>query len=78
MELTKEYFDKRLDEQAEALMAFAEAQTETLARVIADTIAAPMQEGFDRLETKLDRATARIDVLERKVQRIEEALHITL
>ena len=78
MELTKDYLDKRLNAQTEALMAFAEAQTQGLARLIAETIATPMQEGFDRLDAKLDRATTRIDMLERKVQRIEEALHITL
>lgn len=87
MELTKEYFDKHirqlatkhdLEKQTEALMAFAEAQTQGLARMIAETIDAPMHERFDRLEAILGRATERIEVLERKVQHIEDALHITL
>ncbi len=78
MELSKEYFDQKLEEQTRVLMAFAEGQTDALARVIAETIDAPMHEHFDRIEAKLDSAIKRIDVVEDKLQHLEEALHIAL
>lgn len=87
MNLTKEYFDAQLkklaskadlEAQSEALVNLAEAQTQTLARIIEETINTPMLERFDVLETKLDSAIKRVDTAETKLQRLEAALHITL
>jgi hypothetical protein len=75
---TKDELDERFEKQTQALMAFAEAQTSTLARVIAETIDAPMHERFDRLDDKFDTASRRIDTVETKMQRLERALHIKL
>jgi hypothetical protein len=78
MNLTKEYFDKKLEEQTRTLMAFAEAQTEALAGLIGETIDIPMHRRFDALDAKLDKAIKRIDSVEAKMHRLEEALHIKL
>jgi hypothetical protein len=78
-ELTKEYFEQHLDQklqqQTTELKAYATEQTADLARIIANTVANPMEERFDRLESRID-VTERVQHLETDMQKIKEALHI--
>ena len=80
MELTKEYFDKVLTQKLEAteqhiIKRIDDAQDE-LARIVADTIAAPFTARFDQLEELLE---VKEDVLTLKHQMLEirSALHLT-
>ena len=79
MELTKEYFEKHLDqklkEQTEELKAYAREQTEELARIVAETVATPMEERFARLESLMDVRLA-VQTLQLDMRRIKEALHL--
>jgi hypothetical protein len=79
MELTQEYFEKHLDqklkEQTKELKAYAREQTEDLARIIAETVATPMEERFARLESLMDVRLA-VQTLQLDMRRIKEALHL--
>ena len=82
MELTKEYFDRRLQNLAtkDDLKPLATKRdvregVEELARIIADTVANPMEERFAKLELRID-VTERVQHLEADMQKIKEALHI--
>jgi hypothetical protein len=66
-ELSKEYFDQRLDEQTKQLQAYADQQTEKLAVMVAD--------GFEEVKELLD-VRERVKHLEADMQKIKEALHI--
>jgi uncharacterized protein YicC (UPF0701 family) len=88
-ELTKEYFDQhlkaintRMDGLAtkEDLKPLATKHdvregVEELARIIANTVANPMEERFAKLESRID-VTERVQHLETDMQKIKEALHI--
>jgi GCN5-like protein 1 (GCN5L1) len=67
-ELSKEYFDQRLDEQTKQLKAYADRQTEKLAAMVAD--------GFEEVKELLD-VRERVKHLESDMQKIKEALHIS-
>jgi flagellar motility protein MotE (MotC chaperone) len=67
-ELSKEYFDQRLDEQTKQLKAYADQQTEKLAVMVAD--------GFEEVKELLD-VRERVKHLEADMQKIKEALHIS-
>lgn len=56
MELTQEHFDKALKAAVAPLATKKdlEEQTEALARMVADTIATPFTQRFDRLEELLN------------------------
>lgn len=53
-ELTKEYFDEQLKAQTKELKQFAEDQTDALARLIATTVAEPMERHFEKIDKELD------------------------
>ena len=76
MELTKEYFDEWLRTLETNLGKKNDYQTEQLARIIADTVATPMEQHFaglkDYLEVRED-----VQMLKVEMQRIKEALHIS-
>ena len=76
MELTKEYFDEGLRTLETNLGKKIDSQTEQLARIIADTVATPMEQHFadlkDYLEVRED-----VQMLKVEMQRIKEALHIS-
>jgi hypothetical protein len=76
MELTKEYFDEGLRTLETNLSKKIDSQTEQLARIIADTVATPMEQHFtdlkDYLEVRKDVQTLKVEM-----QRIKEALHIS-
>lgn len=92
MELTKQYFDeqlgrlnqrfddvatkKDLQEQTKELKQFAEEQTDALARIIATTVAEPMQRHFEKLDKELD-VYAEVKQLKADMERIKEALHLS-
>lgn len=67
-ELSKEYFDQKLNEQRKQLQAHADQQTEKLAAIVAD--------GFEEVEELLD-LRERVKHLEADRQKIKEALHIS-
>lgn len=48
---------------------------EELARIVADTVATPMEEGFARLESLMDVRLA-VQTLQLDMRRIKEALHL--
>lgn len=90
-ELTKEHFEETLDKKLKGLATTADLQTavaplatkqdvregvEELARITSGGFA-HAEERFDDIETRLD-VTAKLKVFERKFQKLEEALHITL
>jgi len=70
-------FDQKMDQQTNELKAYADEQTETLARIV--------NAGFEGerkyLEEKLD-VRERVEQLEQKIERkfakLEEALHLKL
>jgi hypothetical protein len=74
-ELTKEYFDQGLRTLETNLTKKIYDQTEQLARMIADTVATPMEQHFadlkDYLEVREDVQALKVDM-----QKIKEALHI--
>ena len=75
-ELSKEYFDEGLRTLETNLAKKIDDQTEQLARIIADTVAAPMEQHFadlkDYLEVREDVQALKVDM-----QRIKAALHIS-
>jgi len=79
-QLTEERFEQilteRLETQTKQLKKHTDEQTEALARIIADTIAKPFSERFDRLEELL---VVKEDVLTLKRQMLEirSALHLS-
>jgi hypothetical protein len=91
-ELTKEYFDQRIGDitqrfdgvaskadlqgQTKELKAFAEEQTDALARIIATTVAEPMERHFEKLDKELD-MYAEVKQLKADMERIKEALHLS-
>jgi hypothetical protein len=76
MELTKEYFDEGLRSLETNLAKKIEDQTEHVARIIADTVATPMEQHFadlkDYLEVRED-----VQTLKAEMQKIKQALHIS-
>ena len=89
-ELTKEYFEQHLSDQLKGLATKEDLKplatkanvhegVEELARIIAETVANPMEARFNELE-KLLEVRLRVDNLESLVQhnfkKLEEALHI--
>jgi len=54
MELTKEYFDEGLRTLETNLSKKIDDQTEQLARIIADTVATPMEQHFADLKDYLE------------------------
>lgn len=75
MELTKEYFDEQLKAQTRELKQFAEEQTDALARIIATTVAEPMERHFEKLDRELD-VYAEVKQLKADMERIKKALHL--
>ena len=72
-ELTKEYFDKKLDGQSKELKAYTREQTEELARMV--------NNGFEDVHQRLnvgERVHEIEKTIERKFSKLEEALHIKL
>ena len=74
-ELSKEYFDhkfaevdRRFDQQTRELKAYADAQTEKLATMVAD--------GFEEVKVLLD-VRERVKQLESDMHKIKEALRIS-
>ena len=87
MELAKEHFDQtmttlykkfdtKIEEQTKELKAHAKEQTEELARIIATTIAEPMERHFEKLDKELN-VYAEVKQLKADMERIKEALHLS-
>jgi 16S rRNA C967 or C1407 C5-methylase (RsmB/RsmF family) len=76
MELTKEYFDEQLKAQTKELKQFAEEQTDALARIIATTVAEPMERHFEKIDKELD-VYAEVKQLKADMERIKKALHLS-
>ena len=94
MELTQEYFDKKLESlatkedlqkfatkedlqaQTAELKAFAVEQTEELARIIATTVAVPLETHLQTAQTEPN-ARAEITTLKQDVRTIKQALHLS-
>lgn len=85
MELTKEYFDNiiksvatkaDIEAQTKELKAFAGEQTADLARIIATTVAEPMEQHFAELKDYLE-VRGDVQALKADMQRIKAALHIS-
>ena len=89
MELTREYFDqqinklvtkddleKKLNAQTKELKAFAEEQAEALARIIAKTVAVPMERHFTELKNE-KQLRKDVENLKADMRRIKEALHLS-
>lgn len=76
MELTREYFDEQLKAQTKELKQFAEEQTDALARVIATTVAEPMERHFEKTDKELD-VYAEVKQLKADMERIKDALHLS-
>jgi hypothetical protein len=89
MELTPEYLDQHLkqpvnkadleeviNKQTRELTSVVERQTEELARIIAETVANPLQEHFEQIhkEMQLERE---VQELKRDMLRIKQALHLS-
>lgn len=83
MELTKEYFEQtvarlasREDLQPLATKADVSEAVESLARIIAETVAAPMERHFSDLkETR--RLREDVETLKAEMQRIKDALRLS-
>jgi hypothetical protein len=82
MELTQEYFDEKLkglatkdDLKPLASKQDINAAVDELARIIAETVANPMEQRFAKLEARLDVAE-RVKLLESDMNRIKQALHL--
>ena len=78
MELTKEYFDEQLKNAVAPLATKADVRegVEELARVIANTVATPMQEHFDQLHSELS-MRERLEHVESDLYKIKMHLHIS-
>ena len=90
-ELTKELFEQSLDKKLKGLATTADLQkavaplaTKQDVREGVEELARITNAGFSRTEDRLDEIEQRLDVneqmktFERKFQKLEEALHITL
>lgn len=79
MELTKEHFDQALKAAVAPLATKKdlEEQTEALARMVADTIATPFTQRFDRLEELLE-VEDDVQVLKHQMAEIRSALHLSM
>jgi hypothetical protein len=75
MELTKEYFDEGLRTLETNLSKKIDDQTEQVARIIADTVATPMEQHFADLRDYLG-VREDVQMLKVDMQKIKEALHI--
>ncbi len=90
-ELTKEHFEETLDKKLKGLATTSDVQNavaplatkqdvregvEELARITSGGFART-EERFDEIETRLD-VSVKLKTFERKFQKLEEALHITL
>jgi hypothetical protein len=69
--VSEEYLEERLAAQTTELKAFAEEQTEVLARIIQTSVVEPMEKRFENVETRLDS-------IDSKFGKLENALHINL
>ena len=80
MELTRKEFeqilDQKLDKQTTELKKFAEEQTEELARIIANSVVEPMDEGFKSLDIKFENFKPRVEKLEKDMTKLKSALQI--
>lgn len=83
-ELTKEYFEQTLDKKLKGLATTADLQkavaplaTKQDIRDGVEELARMVSAGFEDIQERLD-VHKLIQVHERKLQKIEEALHITL
>jgi hypothetical protein len=76
MELTQEHFDQGLRTLETNLSRKIDDQTEQLARIIADTVATPMEQHFADLKDYLE-VREEVQMLKVDIQRIKEALHIS-
>ena len=65
-----------LTAQTKELKVFAREQTEELARIIANTVAAPMQNHFEELKDELE-VREEVQTLKRDMLKIKQALHIS-
>ena len=75
-ELTKEFFEQKLEAQTKELKTHAHELQAELARMTSAGFTRT-EERFDEIEKRLD-VTAQLQVFERKFKKLEEALHITL
>ena len=75
-ELTREFFEQKLEAQTKELKTHAEELQAELARMTSAGFART-EERFDDLENRLD-VTAQLKAFERKFQKLEEALRIKL
>ncbi len=66
-ELTTEYLDQKLAEQTKELKQFTEEQVENLAAMVAKNVVEPL----GRLENRVDKIDSKFD-------KLEQALHIKL
>ena len=80
-DLTRLATKEDLTKQTKELKAFTEGQTESLARIIAETVVLPMDKGFNNLERgqediklKLDNVAYRFELqeLQRRVELLEK------
>ena len=76
MELTKEHFDQSLATREKHIITRIDESQAELARIIADTIATPFTERFDRLE-KLLEVKEDVATLKRQMIEIRSALHLS-
>jgi hypothetical protein len=74
-ELTKEYFEQTLDKKLKD--AVAPLATKQDVREGVEELARMVSNGFEDIQSRLD-VQKLVQAHERKLQKIEEALHITL
>ena len=65
-----------LTTQTKELQKFAEEQTDLLARIIATTVAEPMEKHFQKIAKELD-VYEEVKGLKADMERIKEALHLS-
>lgn len=75
--VTKQDLGGALQAQTTELKSYTDQQTETLARIIATTIAEPMEKHFAEVKSEIG-MKRRVELLETKVIKLQEALHLTL
>jgi len=76
MQLTKEHFDESLAASEKRIIGRIDDAQEELARIVADTIAAPFTKRFDQLEELL-KVKEDVQTLKRQMTEIRSALHLS-
>jgi hypothetical protein len=76
MELTKEHFEQTLAATEKRIIKRIDDAQEELARIVADTVAAPFTERFERLEELL-KVKDDVETLKLQMVEIRSALHLT-